>query len=261
MARPSRLLLALESRAFPEFGAFLAALPALVPLAPRGDGRPVLVIPGFMATDTSTAPIRWYLDKLGYSSYGWNAGRNVGPTDRILNRTADRIRSLVDYHEQSLSIVGWSLGGIYAREFARLAPDYVRDVVTLGSPFQMEDPGTSSAAPLHELVRTQYSHNITLPRVPDWIREDIPVPSSAVFSRSDGIVHWDHCIDLPCVRRENIEVHGSHCGLGHNPAVLFAVADRLSQSPHSWQPFRSPQALRHLYPEASAAFTRRSDPH
>ncbi|MEE9415479.1 MAG: alpha/beta fold hydrolase [Acidimicrobiales bacterium] len=251
MPKPSLTLLALESRAVPEFGAFIGAVPALLPFAPRGNGRPVLLLPGFMASDTSTAPIRWYLDKLGYSSYGWNIGRNVGPTDFILDALAGRIQELVEQHEQPLSIVGWSLGGIYAREFARLAPDHVRDVITLGSPFQMEDPQTSNAAPLHELLRAQYSHNVVLPRIPDKTREDLPVPSTAVFSRSDGIVNWDHCVDVPCRRRENIEVYGSHCGLGHNPAVLFLVADRLAQSPESWKPFRAPRALRHIFPDSS----------
>ncbi len=236
----------------PEFGAFLATVPAMMPFMPRGTGQPVLVLPGFMADDTSTAPIRWFLNKLGYPTYGWKVGRNVGPTDHVIASMTERIDELVERHEEPISMVGWSLGGVFAREIARLAPDHIREVITLGSPFQMERPGDSNAAPLHDLVRGQYSKNVVLPRIPDRVREDILVPTTAIFSRTDGIVSWTDCIDIPGDRHENVEVYGSHCGLGHNPSVLAVVADRLAQSPAQWRPFAAARAFAHLYPDVTA---------
>src|SRR5215211_6689071 len=106
---PSRTLMFLEGRAIHELGAFLGALP-LLSLAPRGDGHPVLVLPGLVASDTSTRPLRSFLKHRGYSVYGWRQGRN-------------------------LSLRGWSLGGLYARQLAKMMPDRVRSVITLGSPF------------------------------------------------------------------------------------------------------------------------------
>lgn len=251
MQRPSRLLLALESRAMPEFGAFMGAIPAMRACLPRGEGQPVLVLPGFMASDISTAPMRSMLNKLGYPTYGWNIGRNVGPTDFVLDGLVDRIEELVNEHQQPLSVIGWSLGGIYAREMARLAPDHVRDIVTLGSPFQMEEPRNSNAAPLHDMVRGSYSDKIDLPRLPDYTREPLPVPSTAVFSRTDGIVLWDDCIDVPDSNHDNVEVYGSHCGLGHNVAAMVVIADRLAQPAGHWAPFVPPKLFAHLYPDTS----------
>ncbi len=248
-ARPSRLLLALESRSVGEFGSFFALAPVLLPLLPRGEGQPVLVLPGFFSTDASTAPLRWLLGHLGYPTYGWDMGRNLGPTDQVLDGLVDRVDELVQTHGEPLSIVGWSLGGIYARDMARLAPDHVRDVVTLGSPIQMEEPDeTSTLSPLHELLRESYSDKVVLPRIPDRVREPLPVPSTAVYSRTDGIVAWADCLDIVDEHHDNVEIYGSHCGLGYNPAAMVVIADRLAQSPGFWEPFEAPAPLAHLYP-------------
>ena len=246
--RPSRRLLALETRAVPEFGAFAALAPAILGCLPRGDGHPVLVLPGFVASDASTLPIRWFLRRLGYRSYGWALGPNFGPTDRVLDGIAARIGMILDRHDQPLSIIGWSLGGLYAREFARLAPDDVRSVITLGSPFQMESPNETNASKVHEIMRSRYSDSVELPRLPDWTRDPMPVPATAIFSRTDGIVSWDDCIDTPTDSTENIEVYGSHCGLGHNPSALLVIGDRLSQSPNRWRRFVAPRPFQHLFP-------------
>lgn len=238
----------------PELALFMAGAPAMLPLMPKGENRPVLVLPGFLASDASTTPIRWFLDRLGYASYGWDVGRNLGPTDKTLEGITTKIVELRETYGQPVSLVGWSLGGIYAREIARLAPDYIRDVVTLGSPFQIQRSSDSNASVASDRLRQNWSQNVRLPRIPDRMRDTLPVPSTAVFTKTDGIVSWADCVDVPDDNHDNVEVFGSHCGLGHNLAALYVVADRLGQDEGSWQPFMAPRSLAHLFPDASDAF-------
>jgi pimeloyl-ACP methyl ester carboxylesterase len=228
LQQPTLGRMLLESRAVLEFGAFAATAPALQ-LAPRGDGHPVLVLPGLAASDESTRPLRWFLRNRGYHTHGWRLGRNTGPSARIRSGLRDRVRAIADQHGRRISLVGWSLGGIYAREIARVAPDAVRQVITLGSPFRgrlRRDVGPEAAGTLR-------------------------VPTTAVFTRTDGVVPWQLCVERPGPRRESVEVRGSHIGLGHNPAVLLVVADRLAQPEGTWAPFRPPAHLAGLYPQPS----------
>src|SRR5436305_6280013 len=131
---PSRTLMLLEARAIHEFGAFLGALP-LLSLAPSGDGHPVLVLPGLIASDTSTRPLRSFLKGRGYAVSGWRQGRNLGLREGVQDAMQDLVHELSDTHGRKISLVGWSLGGVYARQLAKLMPDRVRSVITLGSPF------------------------------------------------------------------------------------------------------------------------------
>jgi pimeloyl-ACP methyl ester carboxylesterase len=193
----------------------------------RGDGHPVLVLPGFLASDLSTVPLRRYLARLGYSAYGWGLGRNLGATGSLLTglaRLLDRIRTS---HQETVSLVGWSLGGVFARELARRSPAAIRQVISLGSPFNGDGiPGLVASS------------------------EPLGVPSTAVYTRTDGIVDWRATVQRPDQRSENVEVRGSHCGLGVNPAVLLVVADRLALPEGAWTAFRAPAELRHWYPRA-----------
>src|SRR6202165_4016928 len=129
---PSKTLMFLEGRAIHEFGAFLGALP-LLSLAPKGDGHPVLVLPGLVASDTSTRPLRSFLKNRGYAVSGWGLGRNLGLRDGVQHAMVDLVRELSDSHGRKISLVGWSLGGLYARQLAKMMPDRVRSVITLGS--------------------------------------------------------------------------------------------------------------------------------
>src|SRR5207237_2212332 len=131
---PSKTLMFLEGRAIHEFGAFLGALP-LLSLAPRGDGHPVLVLPGLVASDASTRPLRSFLKGRGYAVSGWRQGRNFGLRDGVRDSMVDLLRELNQAHGRKVSLVGWSLGGVYARQLAKMMPDQVRSVITLGSPF------------------------------------------------------------------------------------------------------------------------------
>ena len=229
---PGWLRLALESRAPLELAASVAAWPLLAG-SPRGDGHPVLVYPGFVASDVSTAPLRRLLRALGHDAHGWGQGRNLSPSPEVLDRALERIQELHRKHGRKLSLVGWSLGGLYARELAKRAPQAVRCVVSLGSPFTGPSRATN-AWRLFDLI------NRGKPRVErsrDELRAPPPVPTTSIYSRSDGIVAWQCSVEQAGPLAENIEVQASHTGLGLNPLVMHALADRLAQPEGLWKPF------------------------
>jgi pimeloyl-ACP methyl ester carboxylesterase len=230
---PSRTLLLLEGRAFHEFGAFIGALP-LLSLAPRGDGHPVLVLPGLVASDTSTRPLRSFLKNKGYVVSGWRQGRNLGLRDGVQQAMVDLVHELSDAQGRKISLVGWSLGGLYARQLAKMMPDRVRLVITLGSPFAAH-PKATNAWRVYEMAsgrRAEEDH-----RFGGSLSQTPPVPTSAIFSRTDGICAWQGCMEKTSAASESIEVESSHCGMGHHPAVVYAVADRLAQAEGQWKPF------------------------
>jgi pimeloyl-ACP methyl ester carboxylesterase len=245
---PSKTLLLLEGRAIPELGAFFAAYPLLA-TAPRGDGHPVLVLPGLVTSDRSTGPIRTYLSGQGYEAYGWELGRNYGLLPGFERRMLERVRHLADTHGRKVSLVGWSLGGIYARQLAKALPDLVRSVITLGSPFA-GDPRATNAWRVYEFTS---GHKVDARdnHMGGDIASAPPVPTTAIYSRTDGICAWQGCLEQPGPLAENIEVTGSHCGLGHNPAAVYAVADRLAQPEGSFTPFARTGLRRLFYPDPS----------
>ncbi|MBC8055705.1 MAG: alpha/beta hydrolase [Rhizobiales bacterium] len=229
---PSALLLLLEGRAFWEFGAMLAATPWLRRL-PKGDGHPVLVFPGMGANDLTTAPLRNFLDGLGYVTQSWGQGFNFGPRDGVLKKCATDVRALAEKHGEPVSLIGWSLGGIYAREIAKELPEHTRCVVTLGTPFAGH-PRATNAWRIFEMLSGQKAHD---PQTIARLRTPPPVPTTSIYSRTDGIVAWQCSLNEPGARVENIEVRASHIGMGINPLALYAVADRLAQRPGQWRPF------------------------
>ena len=219
---PNPLWFALEGpRAFSEALGLPFAAPILAQ-APRGDGHPVLVLPGFAADDGSTRLLREFLHRLGYSVHRWAMGRNMGLDGRGTERLQQRLAGIFERKGRKLSLIGWSLGGIYARELAKAHPDSVRQVITLGSPFGAREQ--RSPPP--------------------------PVPSTAIFSKTDGIASWRSCIEVADEgagqQVDNIEVPGSHCGLGFNALVYWAVADRLALPESGWRPFER-RGLRRLF--------------
>lgn len=231
-----------------ELGAFAASAPLLRMLG-RGDHHPVLVLPGFTASDSSTAPLRWTLRSQGYWAHGWNLGPNIGPTDRILDGIHTRLDQIHARHGRAVTIVGWSLGGVYARELARDNPGAVRQVVTLGSPFRLTLEDRSSVSGLVDRLSPAWSAEVMRLAMEENDKPPLEVPSTAVYTRSDGVVRWHSCIDVESDRHENIEVKGSHSGLGFNPAVLYALSDRLSQPESDWRPFSAPLPIRAWYPK------------
>ncbi|HBZ71252.1 MAG TPA: alpha/beta hydrolase [Deltaproteobacteria bacterium] len=248
--RPPRTLLFLEGRAVLEFAALVPALPVLR-RAPRGDGQPVLVLPGLMASDLSTRALRRFLQRLGYPAYGWGLGRNLGPSQQIARGLAQCLEELRRRHNRPVSLIGWSLGGIYARELARRFPDDVRQVITLASPFR--DPEATNV-PAALLARRRLHPDERQFR--ERLGAPLAVPSTAIYSRSDGIVSWWSCREEPGPESENIEVASSHLGMGHHPVVLLTIADRLSQPENAWKPFRPPEGWSWpLSPRVANAFS------
>jgi len=202
-----------------------------------GDGHPVLVLPGLLAGDLSTLPLRRFLRALCYDAHGWELGLNMGPTPTLREKLLARFTALRARHDgRRVSLVGWSLGGIYARELARAHPDQVRLVITLATPFR--DISATHAArlvglrpggrPLRE-ARELHEH----------LRRPLPVPTTSIYSRTDGIVAWRSCLEEAGPERESVEVACSHTGMGFHAETLAVIADRLAQPEGAWRPYRS----------------------
>lgn len=243
MQAPGLVRLALEWRVGWEYGATLAARP-LLSLAPRGDGHPVLVFPGLIAGDITTNPLRRFLGGLDYATYAWGQGPNLGPREGVVERCLERLAVLRREHGRKVSLIGWSLGGIYARELAKQAPDDVRLVITLGTPFTGH-PKATNAWRLYEFLT---GHRIGAPEVHEPLRTPPPVPTTSVYSRTDGVVAWQCSVEKEGPLAENVEVEASHLGMGLNPLTFYAVADRLAQPEGEWKPFdRSGMVRRWLY--------------
>ncbi len=240
------LLLTEPIRGLADLATLMLAAPGLA-AAPRGDGHGVLVFPGLLAGDSSTVPLRAFLRWLGYDVRGWDLGRNHGPTEAVL---AGLPRALLDHAERTgrpVSLVGWSLGGVYAREMARLHPRQVRQVITLGSPYALADPRQSHAHGPYRRLSFLHAPALRLPSREQRARP-IDVPSTSVYSRLDGVVAWRACIEPETALHENIEVRCSHVGFEVDPATLWLIADRLAVPAGQRVPFCPPLALRLLYP-------------
>jgi len=238
-APPSRLLLALEARAIFEWGAYMLAWPWMR-FAPKGDGHPVMVLPGLIAGDASTWPLRHFLGQLGYEAYPWDLGANLGPRGDTVKKLLARITEIERRHQQKVSLIGWSLGGAMARALAGNLPELVRNVITLGSPLQPH-PRATHAWRLFEAVSGWRSDD---PELEELTRQPLNMPSTSIFSKADGIVSWRVSLAPEHPLSENIEIAASHLGLGVNPLALFAIADRLSQSEAGWRPFDREGLLR-----------------
>jgi pimeloyl-ACP methyl ester carboxylesterase len=234
------------SRALVEFGRYATGRSSLH-TAPRGDGHPVLVLPGLLASDRSTLPLRRFLARLGYPVFGWRMGTNIGPTRTVLRGMRALLAHTAAAHDTRVSLIGWSLGGIFARELTREHPELVRDVITLGSPYRLRLPRETHAHRVYRWLSRLHVPPSELPG-PEHFWTPLPVPATSVYSTSDGIVAWHTCVEEPGPLRENVAVVGSHLGYGHNTAVLWLIADRLAQPEGDWQPFRPPPELARLYP-------------
>jgi hypothetical protein len=243
---PAGLLVTEPARALADLAAFWLAAPWLA-AAPRGDGHGVLVWPGLLASDTSTVPLRRFLRWLGYDVHGWQLGRNRGPTDAVLDGLPRALTEHAARTGRPVSIIGWSLGGVFAREMARQQPGLVRQVITLGSPFTISDPSQSHA----QLPYQHFSHlHAPASRLPsrEQRARPISVPSTSVYSRWDGVVPWQACLEPESALHQNVEVRCSHLGFGVDPATLWLIADRLAGQAGSSVRFRPPPVLRLLYP-------------
>lgn len=233
-APPPLHLLLMELRALGEFVA-LGLLYRSLKASPRGDGHPVLVLPGLLSSDWSTGPMRRLLATLGYTPYGWGLGVNRGPRADLVAALRARVDSIVQRHGRRLTLIGTSLGGIYARQIAKAMPQAARAVITLGSPFA-GSPRATRAWRLYERV-SGFSVDDCDSHLGGALAAPPPVPTTAIYSMSDGICAWPCCVERPGPLSESIHIPGSHLGLPHNPLVLHVVADRLAQPEGRFSPY------------------------
>lgn len=205
-------------------------------LPKNGDKHPVLIIPGFMASDMSTVPLRKFIFNLGYTVYGWGEGRNLASVE-YLDILTERVEKLYTEHGKKISLIGWSLGGVFARQIAKARPHMVKQVITLGSPFKGITLPNNAKWMYDILTKGEGTA-----RVDPALLEDIPlpapVPTTAIYSKEDGVVPWELCMEqVETAIHQNIQVRGSHLGLGVNASVLWVIADRLAQNEEYWSHF------------------------
>ena len=240
---PRALFTLLEGRALLE----MALLPALYPLlhgTPHGDGHPVLLVPGFTASDATLVGLSAFLRSRGYHVETWGLGQNTGFKLKFSHALEQKLRFMHHRHRRKVSLVGWSLGGVYAFYAAHSAPECVRSVVSLVSPMKFS---TDEMLDVPVVVKAAYRY-LAHPMGPvahlahvrsKVLRAPPPVPSTCVFSMTDGIVPPEaaRIEDTDDDQHENIWVPGSHVGLGFNAAVMWILADRLAQAEGHWRPF------------------------
>jgi len=244
---PNRIFTLTEGRAMFELGAFYALRPLLGTL-PKGDGHSVMCLPGFMATNSSTVPMRGLLNRLGYDAHGWDSGRNVRIDNALILRLESQLTRLYKASGRPVSLIGWSLGGVIARELAKLHPEKVRLVISLGSPIT-NDRNVSNARRLFEILNGKEPEAMQGGRFLD-LDTAPPVPTTSILTKTDGVVHWRGSVQADGEHpSENICVHASHCGLGVNPSVMVAMADRLAQDEGAWKPFKAKAGQGWMFPK------------
>ncbi len=246
IAAPPWWLVASEGRAFWEFAGGMLSVGLLKRMVPQGDGHPVLVLPGLGASDLSTKLLRGFLDDLGYVTYAWGGGRNKGVNPNASSAVNARLHRIFHTHQRKVSIIGQSLGGVFAREVAKSSPELVRQVITLGSPFTGH-PLASSGVRLYEWLSGDRIDALDFNQHLQ-IREKPPVPTTSVYSKLDGVVAWRCSIETEQSESENIHLRGAtHCGMGANPTALYVVAKRLAQTPQPWAAWQPRGVERLLY--------------
>ena len=230
MKSPSKLLLSVELiRAVYEYSLGCLLSTSMKHLCPQGDGHPVMIIPGLGTSDQSTQYIRHFLNSIGYNTFSWGMGRNLGPRygiSALVENLSSRVLEISAVCDnRPVSIIGWSLGGIYAREISKEIPGRVRQVITLGTPFKNLAGGTNASL-LYEILSRDKSHKD--PEIFKKISVPPIVPFTSIYSKTDGVVSWQCSIEDSLPHCENIEIpFASHLGLAHNPLTMIAVAGKL----------------------------------
>lgn len=231
--RPSLFLFFTEMfRALLELRKVLPFIKNYIPKL-KGDGHTVMVIPGFMASDVSTKPLRRFLDKIGYTTCGWELGTNLANLEE-LSVIAQKVETLFAKNQQPISLIGWSLGGVYARELAKEHPEKIRQVITLGSPFGgIMEPNNAHIT--FNLVKWLKGYPEPDEAFVATLPNPASVPTTAIYSKKDGIVPWQVCMEkVEDEIHQNIEVKSSHLGMGVNIQVLEVIADRLAYEESNW---------------------------
>jgi pimeloyl-ACP methyl ester carboxylesterase len=208
----------------------------LLEALPPGDGQPVMVIPGLTTNDISTKIIRTFLKSKNFNAYGWGLGVNIKYTEELERRMIERVDSIAQKHGRKVALIGWSLGGITIRLLASHAPEHIAQLISLGAPFT-NVTGRTHVSWWYRLLAGESVKDFR----PEWLNE-LPVqpsmPSTSIYSKTDGMVSWEYCIDWDTgPQTQNIEVYCNHLGFGMNPVVWMIVHDRLRQDTNNWQLF------------------------
>jgi pimeloyl-ACP methyl ester carboxylesterase len=233
LRRPPLALTLLEGRGIVEWAATYAAR-GVLNTAPRGDGHPVILLPGFLASDRSTTPLRKFLTHLGYDARGWGQGQNLGRFYKVRTILEAYVDDVYAQSGQKISLIGWSLGGVFARHLALVNPEKVRSIITLASPFAVDIHANSAKKLYDRLSQEGPAQREDLER----LAGDLPVPNTSIYSKLDGIVNWQTSVAKSAPNAENIEIRlASHVGIGINPASFWAIADRLVQPDGVFKPF------------------------
>jgi len=203
---------------------------------PKGDGHSVLVIPGFLSGDGTTLQLRGLLRDLGYRVYGWRQGQNTVFNSGVMDRLEKRLDYIYKRSGKKVSVIGWSLGGVYARELAKKSPDKVRLVISMGSPIS----GNFNHTPAFRIYTAMNGNPDDL----QWeyfktLKDAPPVPTTSIYSKSDGVVAWRNSIqaEVKGFQTENVRIHSAHLGMGSNVDVMKVLANRLAQPEGEWTPY------------------------
>lgn len=229
------------ARATLEFWLLQASYFHLKSKTPDSSTRVILLIPGFGAGDITTHQLRRFLKDKGHHTYGWDGGINTGPKADTFQHLKNKLHSLSNHHDETkVTLIGHSLGGIYARELGRAFPHLVEQIITLGSPFGAGQHPLSTNSLVRKAFELSNGKDNAFMHDHKLARQSLTppsIPSTSIYSRSDGVVHWKTCINPKTTLSENIEIRGSHCGLIFNPLAFMVVADRLAKHPDHWTPF------------------------
>jgi hypothetical protein len=227
----------LETRAFFEWSTIFYIYP-FIPKRKKGEGKPVLIMPPYLGNDFSTRFVRKYLTSLGFKTYKWDLGVNM-LNSKYLPNLAERLEEIYEKHQEKVSVVGWSGGGMFAKIIANRHPDQVAQLITIGSPVWGVQNMNTPLVKVLEFLRGKTLKE----RNEKFLKEleEIPkVPITCIYTKTDGLLPWKHCQEAETLRADikNIEVFGSHIGMGANAAILFTVAHALGEN-LKLEPFES----------------------
>lgn len=206
---------------------------------PDGDGHPVVIAPGLLATDRSTWLLRRFLADRGYRVTGWQLGRNLGSIEQF-DSLGELIATRAATAGTPVSVIGWSLGGVAARYASTEHPGAVRQIITLGSPIRV-DPRERAIFPAYACLSGVTRADFTPERLAAFM-DTPPVPTTSIASRDDALVSLDDAWQPAGTQAETIVVGGSHVGLARNAEVLRIIADRLAHPLGTWCPYEPPLA-------------------
>ncbi|NBX66788.1 MAG: alpha/beta fold hydrolase [Proteobacteria bacterium] len=237
-------------------------LSALFGLTPSGKGEPVLVLPGLGAHDVTTYVLRQYLSIKGYKPYGWDYGVNLGPRKDVIHHITELLHTTYGRHRQKISLIGHSMGGLYARALAKTYPDLVARVITLGSPFGLYANPEATVGVVRWLFEALNPDSGTA-HDPVLLKNMLvppDMPTTSIFSKKDGVVHWTACLNPATEQSENIEIlyKASHCGLVMHPVVMALIAERLAMPTQGWRPFQA-SSMPYVLPFVSNPLTDATD--